>query len=464
MSERILAVDDHPDALYALERMLSTQGYEVRCASNGADALREAKSFSPSIILLDVMMPQLDGYEVTRELKADSELKFVPIILVTAKDSLEDVVRGLDEGADGYIVKPFKPDELLARVRSALRLRNVYAALRTTERKNEALTREIATPFDFSNIIGESRAMREVFALLSKVVEADSPVLVSGPSGTGKELVARAVHFHSKRSDKPFIAKNCAAFSEQLLESELFGHVKGSFTGALKDKIGLFEAASHGTLFLDEIGEMSQTLQAKLLRVLQDGSFIPVGSTEEVRVDVRVVAATNRDMAKMVEEGTFREDLYYRLNVINVELPTLSERREDIPILVEHFLEKLFTEKGLKRKKLSDATLRALRAYTWKGNVRELENEVERLLILCGDEEEIGPELLSQRIREEASSSPEELNVEPTTLREALESVEKRLITETLSREGGNKSAAAKVLGMSRSNLISKVRQYGIED
>lgn len=464
----ILAVDDNADALYALSKMLTHQGYRVISAGGGKEALRVAREEKPELILLDVMMPEIDGLEVTRRLKSDSDLRFIPIILLTAKDSLADVVRGLDNGADGYITKPFKPEELLARTRAALRLKAVYEELRSSEARNEALVKELSDKYDFQNIIGRSESMKRTFLLLKKVARSDSPVLITGPSGTGKELAARALHYHSERKSRPFIAKNCAAFSEHLLESQLFGHKKGAFTGAVSEQQGLFGAAHTGTLFLDEIGEMALNLQAKLLRVLQEGSFMPVGSTEETSVDVRIIAATNRDLRAMCDEGTFREDLYYRLNVINVPLPSLAERREDIPLLIEHFLGRAAEKRNARVKHVTAEAMKVLCNYRWRGNVRELENEIERMLILGIDDAELGVDLLSPHILEESAEAVlAEGNTESETtsgnLKEAVEALERRMIFETLNNCGWNKSNAAKQLGISRSNLISKVQQFGLE-
>ena len=474
--ETVLAVDDNADSLYALERMLVHSGYRVLAASSGQEALRLAREERPAIVLLDIMMPEMDGYEVTEQLKSDPELRFIPVILLSAKDSLADIVVGLDRGADGYVSKPFRPEELLARLRAALRLRSVYQELRISEEKNRSLIKQISGGYKFDGLIGDSQPMRNVFSLIEKVSRADSPVLIFGPSGTGKELVARAIHYSSPRSRAPFIAKNCAAFSEHLLESELFGHMRGAFTGAFRDQKGLFEAADKGTLFLDEIGEMSPGAQAKLLRVLQEGTISLVGSTAEKQVDVRVIAATHRDIQKMVDDGRFREDLYYRLNVVSINLPPLAERRSDIPLLVKHFLARFADSTGGRSKTVSPEVMKLLQGYSWRGNVRELENEIERLLILSGDEPVLGVEALSSRIAAgqdsghpageggTAGTSDSTTESRSSSMKDAVSKVEKKAIIEALQANNGNKSQAAKQLGISRSNLIAKVKEYGIED
>ncbi len=458
----ILAVDDNEDALYALERMLSHKGYRVVTAASGEEALTIASEQVPALILLDVMMPKLDGLEVTRRLKADPILQYIPVILLTAKDKLEDIVEGLESGADGYITKPFRPEELLARTQAALRLRRIYETLQQSEESNERLRREVGEKYNFDNIIGESEALQKVFSLAGKIAKSDSSVLIEGPSGTGKELFAKAIHFNSGRRDKPFIAKNCAAFSETLLESQLFGHVKGAFTGATKDQDGLFRAADGGTLFLDEIGEMPLELQAKLLRVLQDGSFTPVGSTVETSADVRIVAATNRTLRTMAQAGEFREDLYYRLAVVTLTLPSLSERKGDIPLLVEYFLREHANKRNASVKEISEAAMGKLMMHSWDGNIRELQNEIERMLILGVDDAILDVDLLSEHIAglEEAATPA----VDATHgLKAALEELERKLLLQTLTETDWNKSQAAKILKISRSNLIAKVQHYDLE-
>jgi two-component system response regulator HupR/HoxA len=328
------------------------------------------------------------------------------------------------------------------------------------ERRLDRLAQELAERFSYGNIIGKSPPMRELYRLLDKVSNTESTILVTGENGTGKELVARAIHFNSERKDKPFVVQNCSAFNDNLLDSELFGHSRGAFTGAVGTKKGLFEVADGGTFFLDEIGDMSPALQVKLLRILQEGTFIPVGATQTRQVDVRVIAATHRDLKAMVEQGLFREDLYYRINVITLPLPPLRDRREDIPVLVDHFVKKHARKE--RQPSLSSACLERLMDYHWPGNVRELENEIERLLVLKGEDEEIGEEFLSPRIRYEIyhdGSGPPQA----PSLPEAIERLERTMILDHLKQARWNKTKAAKSLGISRRNLIRKVQAYGLD-
>jgi DNA-binding NtrC family response regulator len=463
-SVTILAVDDSADGLFTLEAALTSEGYTVVTATNGTEALRVARTHAPDLILLDVNMPEPDGYEVTRELKADPELRFSTVVLLTAKSELDDVVYGLAQGADDYMRKPYQRQELLARVAAALRVRKLYQELRSVNHENQQLRSQAESRSSYANIIGSSPAMHKVFDLVEKVKDAEVPVLIHGESGTGKELIASALHYQSVRRNKPFVVQNCAALHEHLLESELFGHVRGAFTGALRDKIGLFQAADEGTLFLDEIGEMSAALQAKLLRVLQDGTFTPVGATQQKRVSVRVVAATHRDLSRMVKAGSFREDLYYRLNVVTIQIPAVRERTQDIPLLLNYFLAEKAKRSGVVRE-LTPQAVAALCKYPWPGNVREIQSEVERLVLLSGDARQLGLEHLSPGITggaEGQASRPSGLSSLP--LKDAIAELERTMLAKALKDTGGNKSEAARVLGVSRSSLISKVQEYKLED
>lgn len=460
---RVLAVDDDPEGLFALEQLLLLRGYEVITASSGSETLEKARTESPDLILLDVVMPEPNGYEVAKILKSDAELRYVPVVLLTGKDELEDIVRGLDQGADDYICKPYNSHELLARIHATIRMRKVYGELREAKNANRRLQARMAGEFSFSNIIGRSPVMQGLYDVMAKVVETDVPVLITGESGTGKELVATALHVNGPRKDKPFVVQNCSAFNENLLESELFGHVKGAFTGANRDKEGLFEVADGGTFFLDELGEMSPALQVKLLRVLQDGTFMPVGGVKQKRVDVRVVAATNRNLEEMVQAGTFREDLYYRLNVVNLRLPPLRERQGDVPLLVEFFLSKMAEGQGRVRKQISPEAMSALEAFAWPGNIRQLENELQRSHVMSGKDEIITLSCLSPALSGASAAVVPAVAVADGKLKEVLESVERDMIVSALKRCDGNKSEAARQLGISRSNLIAKAQSFGIE-
>jgi two-component system response regulator HupR/HoxA len=325
------------------------------------------------------------------------------------------------------------------------------------------LNKELGSRYKYDNMIGKSKPMQSLYSLLDKIRTADSTVLIQGENGTGKELIAKAIHYNSHRKDKAFVIQNCSAFNDNLLESELFGHIKGSFTGAIRDKKGLFEMADKGTFFLDEIGDTSPTMQVKLLRVLQEGTFTPVGSTETRKVDVRIVAATNKNLKEMVEQGTFREDLYYRLNVINLRVPPLRERKEDIPLLAEAFLSKACDASGAVKKQLTKRALEKLYDYAWPGNVRELQNEMERLVVLAGDEGKILPEMLSPKIMEAGEKTKVQGARLHGKLKDALEDLEREMIREGLRRTGWNKSKLAKELGISRAGLIMKVEKYGLD-
>lgn len=460
-SPLILIVDDQPELLETLADVLTQAGYEIESASNGAEALESAQQRPPDVLVTDVRMPVMDGYELVRRFREHPELRYTPILLLTSNDSTADLVAGLSEGADDYIVKPFNPPELLARLQAGLRTHTLYQKLRASHDTNRQLRSRLGETSAYGRLIGKSSGMLGVYELIDKVKNSDVPVMVRGESGTGKELIAEALHFQSLRAEAPFIAQNCSAFSENLLEAELFGHTQGAFTGAHRGKRGLFEEANNGTFFLDELGEMSATLQAKLLRVVQSGTFIPVGSTKEVQVNVRLVGATNRNLEEMVTEGTFREDLYYRLNVITIDLPPLRERIEDIPLLVTHFLEQIAARTGSPVKTLADGVMPLLLSHRWPGNIRELANEVERMNLMSGEAAQITERDLSQHLSPGITEEGEDRRAEGT-LRSALDNLERSMIKSTLARTEGNKSEAARILGISRSSLIAKARDYDL--
>lgn len=339
----------------------------------------------------------------------------------------------------------------------------LHLEISSRENRISELNKELGSRYKYDNMIGKSKPMQELYSLLDKIKSAESTVLVQGENGTGKELIAKAIHFNSPRKDKQFVIQNCSAFNDNLLESELFGHVKGSFTGAIKDKKGLFEVADKGTFFLDEIGDTSPTMQVKLLRVIQEGTFTPVGATEPKRVDVRIIAATNRDLKDMVEKGTFREDLYYRLNVINIRVPPLRERKEDIPILIEYFLDKAATSSATPKKIITKRAMEKVFDYAWPGNIRELQNEMERLVVLAGTEQKITADMLSGRVLEAGDKAKIQGARIHGKLKDALEDLERDMIREGLRRTGWNKSKLAKELGISRAGLIMKVEKYGLD-
>ncbi len=442
--QKVLVVEDEELMRNILRTLLEDEGYEVFTADSAESALQIFPENAIDVTVTDIKMAGLDGLGLLDRLKAIEEHALV--IVMTAFSSVDSAVAALRKGAYDYITKPFVNEDLIHTVRNAIRNRELFA-------ENRALRRELNRRINRSDIIGSSDSMREIFDLVQKVANTDAPVLIQGESGTGKELVARSIHFNSTRSAKPFLAVNCGALPESLLESELFGHTKGAFTGAAGDKKGLFRSADGGTLFLDEIGEMPPPLQVRLLRALQEHEVTPVGSSTPVKFDARVIAATNRDLEKEVDAGNFREDLYYRLNVIEMTLPPLRQRRQDIPSLVRHFLSRAAEKQSTVEKPISDEALSALRNYDWPGNVRELENAVERSFILSGDE--IMIEDLPPKIRRSVDSGEYSENGRPS-----LEEVERRYVFETLDSTGHDKVAAAHILGIDLSTLYRKLKRY----
>lgn len=448
----VLIVDDESGILQTLEILLRAEGFAPHTAQGGRAALERIPELSPDIILSDVRMPQVGGVEVLAAARAhDPE---VPVILMTAQATLQTAMQAVNAGAFYYIQKPFRNDELLAILRRAAEHRQLRVENTTLKKEIRRRERRAA-----GAPIGSHRIWLDVLGIAEAVAPTESTVLLSGESGTGKEVVARYIHDLSARSDSTFQTINCGALPEGLLESELFGHVKGSFTGAIKDKDGLFTSAAGGTFFLDEIGETTPATQVKLLRVLQHREVIPVGATDARPIDTRIIAATNRDLEEEIKRGTFRRDLFYRLNVIALHLPPLRDRREDIPILAEAFLLRSAAQRAEAPKRLSEEASAAMLAYSWPGNVREVENALERAVILTS-----GPMIelpaLPERVTERRS---EPLVAERTAVNPTLETIERAYILWVLQSEAGNKTRAAEMLGIDPSTLHRKLARYGVE-
>ncbi|OGP75646.1 MAG: hypothetical protein A2V86_17625 [Deltaproteobacteria bacterium RBG_16_49_23] len=458
--KKILIVDDERDTVEMITTLLQLEGYQVFSAFSATEAMRfleterqksQETDMAVDLILLDVMLGDEDGRNICQKIKEDDVLKFIPVIILTVRSSLQDKIDGLNIGADDYLTKPFINEELLAKVKVMLRIKDLHDELRRERNKNILLTQALEKRYSFGNIIGRSERMQEIYELISDISNTDSTVLIQGESGTGKELIARAIHFNSERKHKPFIVANCSAYSQNLLESELFGHEKGSFTGAIRRKTGRFELAHGGTVFLDEIGEVSPPTQILLLRVLQDHRFERVGGEDTIEVDVRVVAATNKNLMEEMKKGTFREDLYYRLNVIPIFIPPLRERRDDISFLVSHFLDKFKREKGKKIVDFSPEVMEIFLAHSWPGNVRELENVIEHAVIIA-KRDEISTKDLPQYLLQKPLQGEELVT---------LQDVERNLILKTLKETNWNKHKTAKKLKINRSTLYGKMRRYG---
>ncbi len=457
MAERLLVVDDEPSMREFLEIMLSQEGYQVQTASTGEEGIKAYRAEEPDLVLTDVKMPGMSGLDLIREIHSLDPA--APIIAITAYASADDAVRAVREGAYDYLSKPFQIEDLRIIIRNALEARRL-------RRENLELRRSIEGRYRFADIIGKSHEMVEIFDLISRVAPSKAGVLIMGESGTGKELIAKAVHYNSPRADKPFVTINCTAIPENLLESEMFGHQKGSFTGAVANKAGLVEAAHTGSLFLDEIGEIPQSIQVKLLRFLQEREFRRVGGTDDKKIDVRVIAATNKKLEEEMEAGNFREDLYYRLNVIRIRLPPLREREEDIPLLVDHFLRQFSKEQGKKIEKVSSLAMRVLCNYSYPGNVRELENIIERCVTL-EQSDQLTAENLPQKLFESASSVciDGEMDIPPDgiDINRTMENLEKKLISRALDIAGGNRPRAAKLLGISFRSLRYRMLKLGMD-
>jgi DNA-binding NtrC family response regulator len=445
----VLVVDDESGILDTLRILLRNEGFEVATAQGGKAGLEQIRSGAHDIILSDVRMPQVSGLDILTAAREQDPM--TPVILMTAQASLQSAISAVNSGAFYYIQKPFSNDELVAILRRACE----YRAVRV---ENKQLKQEIRRrdKSAVSRPIGKSKRFTEVLKLAEHVAPTDSTVLIQGESGTGKEVIARYVHNLSNRAEGPFLSINCGALPENLLESELFGHVKGSFTGAVRDKQGLFAAARGGSFFLDEVGEMPASLQVKLLRVLQEREAIPVGATEAIPVDVRIIAATNRDLEEEIRRGNFRSDLFYRLNVIALNLPALRERRDDLLLLIEALLQNLASENGSDPKALSSEALDAVMVYEWPGNVRELENALEHAVVLSR-----GPLIEGNALPERITKRRKEPLVAERSYRNpTLEVIERAYIMWVLQAEGGNKTRAAEVLGIDPSTLYRKLSRY----
>ncbi len=446
-AQRILVVDDEDNARRAIATILGEEGYEVAEASNGEEALARLADFSPAVVLTDVRMPKMDGLTFLR--KAREQGSEATFIMMTAFASVETAVEAMRAGAENYLVKPLDANAVLVVLGKAL-------DQRALKREAESLREQVRQRARFHNIIGDSPQLQALYEVVRRAANTRATVLILGESGTGKELIAQAIHHESQRRDKPFVKVHCAALSENLLESELFGHEKGAFTGALARKEGRFELADGGTLFLDEIGEISPSVQVKLLRVLQEREFERVGGTQTLKVDVRIVAATHRDLTAEVKAGRFREDLYYRLNVVAVTLPPLRERKSDIPALVNHFLEKYSDSYGKDVRGLAPGTLQALLSYDWPGNIRELENAIERAVVLASGNElttdDLPPVLRGPRPLGSSTSSL----IPGATLAQ----IEREAILRTLEMVGGSTTRAAEILGISVRKVQYRLKEY----
>jgi len=452
MSRRILVIEDEEKLRRVVQLQLQTSGYDVELAATAEEGLAAAER--ADLVLTDLRLPGMSGLDFLERMHTAKP--GLPIVMMTAFGSVETAVEAMKKGAADFLVKPFSLDHLTAVVGKALEMQ----ALRD---ENRRLRQELGGRYQLDNIVGQSAAMQEVFAMVLRAAPTKATVLLAGESGVGKDMIARAIHYHSPRKDRPFIKINCTAIPENLMESELFGYEKGAFTGANTTKPGKFELADTGTVFLDEIGDVPLAIQVKLLRILQEREFERLGSNKTRHVDVRVVAATNVDLRRALEEGTFREDLYYRLNVLPIHIPALRERREDVPYLAEHFIRKHASELGTAELELSDGAAEKLKAYSWPGNVRELENVIERSLVLATgsrlEAEEVRLDM-APRARAAAASGSDPMFL-PDGM--TLDQYEEAIIREAMKRAQGNKSHAARLLGLTRNALRYRLSQMGLE-
>ena len=449
----VLIIDDEAAIRESLQTLLEMDGYATETAASGKEGLVRAGEKPFDLILLDVALPDANGIDLLAELhQRDPGL---PVIIITAYGTVENAVRAMQSGAANFVQKPWDNEKLLADVRAAV-------ARRKAEEENVQLKRALKQRYNFENIIGKSEPMLKIFDLVAQVAPSRSTVLLQGESGTGKELIAKAIHLNSPRRDRPFVPVNTGSMPPDLLESTLFGHLKGAFTSAIASKKGLFEIADRGTLFLDEIGTMGMDTQSKILRVLQDRKFMHLGGVHEIQVDVRIIAATNVDLKQLVKEGKFREDLYYRLNVIMIDLPPLRQRKEDIPLLVEHFLQKYAEENSRSAGRMTSEALRSLLTYSWPGNVRELENVIERAVVLSSGGD-IGLDLIVDHIAGRGSSFPVLEHRADASLFDIIEECERQIIAEMLEKCNWNQTEAADRFRVPLSTLNQKIKRLNIE-
>ncbi len=458
IEDKILVVDDEQSMREFLDIMLKKEAYKVSLASNGEEVLKYIGKDIFDLVLLDIRMPKMDGITVLRKIKSTSPETVV--IMITAYASADTAIKAMKEGAYDYITKPFKIDEIKLIIKNALEKKHL-------QKENILLKQVVRDRYVFDNIIGQSPKMLALYDLLEKVAPTKTNVLITGESGTGKELVAKAIHFNSPRKEKPFVTLNCGAIPEALIESELFGHMKGAFTDAIATKKGLFEMADEGTIFLDEISELPLMMQVKLLRVLQNREFKRVGGTEDIHVDVRIIAATNKDLEKAVKEKRFREDLYYRLNVIQIKLPSLRERREDIPVLAAHFLKRYSEELNKNISGISPEALHLFLNYEYPGNVRELQNIIERAVALGTDQELTAHNLrtyLDEQIHTKKGMIDLDIPNEGIDLEKVVEDLERTLLLKALDKTRGIKKKAAELLHINFRSMRYRLEKYGLND
>lgn len=453
MKSRVLIVDDDLDALEMMQDLFESKGYQPIAAVNGIDALTKIKDQEPDIILSDIRMPEMDGMELLRVLT--KEYPQIPVLMITAHGTIKTAVEAMKVGAKDYILKPLSLDEILSKVERITQLNSLI-------KENEYLLNKLQQTYDFTNMIGKTDNIQELFRLVKDVAATNTTVLIGGESGVGKELIANAIHYNSPRVKRPFVKVNCGVLAEGLLESELFGHVRGAFTGAIKDKIGRFEMANGGTLFLDEIGDISLNMQLKLLRVLQEGEFERVGGIETLKVDVRIIAASNRNLKKAIEDGTFRHDLYYRLNVIPITVPPLRERKDDIKYLVHHFIDKFNRVYGKSIQEIEPRAMQLMESYAYPGNIRELENLIERIIVL-DKKGRISVTDLPENVRGISDGQKMEDVDFDHGLNLLVDDYERNLIMQALEKNNYNKFQTAKMLNMNRSTFMSKLKKYEIK-